>query len=118
MADRAYDASDMEQLYKHTHARSWGELAQFARDKGEELWHVTKEEAHQMADDIARLEDKGVEFTNDPHEAYDMVKEHMTQRPMGTKHGEAKAQREEHWEEKRKEKKEDKTVIEKILDKL
>jgi len=117
MAHRDYDASDMEQLYKNSHARSWGELAQFARDKGEELWHVTKEEAHQMADDIARLEDRGVEFTNDPHKAYDMVKEHMIQRPMGMKHGEARTQREDHREEKRRKDK-DKNVIEKILDKI
>lgn len=71
--DKVYDSSDVRQVINNSKATNWSQLANFIRERGGELWHVTPEEAMAMSKDIERLEERGEDFTRDPKEIYKMV---------------------------------------------
>jgi len=83
----SYDISDIRQIFEDTDAKSWDELSSFIRSEGESVWHVTSEEADNMAKDVELLRDVGEKFTSDPEEVYSLIERYRSEDSARDEHG-------------------------------
>ncbi len=64
-----YAKSDMEVVYRRTHPKSWDDLIHWLEQYGESDNELTPGERVAMKEDLTRLKQQGVAFTDNPHKA-------------------------------------------------
>jgi hypothetical protein len=68
--DKQYEESDLEHVLRRREWRGWDELISWLREEGDDDRRLTPGEVKHMVEDLSRLKEKGVQFTNDPQALY------------------------------------------------
>jgi hypothetical protein len=71
----SYQKSDVEEIYKRAHPKSWNDLVQYITTKGDATWHITPGEAEAMKRDFERVAKSNAPFQNSPDRAYEVAHE-------------------------------------------
>ncbi len=72
----SYDLSDMQVVFRRGHWQSWDDVIRWLETEGEADNELTPGETIAITEDLRRVRDAGIPFTNDPHKAYDLVFKH------------------------------------------
>lgn len=90
-----YDESDMKVVYSRGLWESWDDIVGWLKESGEEDNELTPGEVEYLIKDIENLKNKGIEFTYDYKQAYDLAKKNRTGNKKGQDIAEGKLEGEE-----------------------
>jgi hypothetical protein len=73
---KVYDESDVEVVYSRGDWQDWAQMRRWVEREGESDNELTPGEVHHLGEDLKCLQEEGVGFADDPHQAYGLMREH------------------------------------------